>query len=336
MFGSHNQAKQQEAQQHLVRARKALKTNIWSLKFSPDHDVAALEFTQAAQCFQALGDYQQAVSAHESVAKVRQVQGDSFGAGRAFEAAGTLIFQQQQQQGGKAGCENAWKDIIAYWKKAASCYKDAGKVETCCRLLLKLAGIYSDSSSSLRDVVSAQSMYDECIELYELDDKTHYVSDVYKEYINFLCSSKQYDTALLVLDKHIVVLGQLKQHSSLNKAVLSKVVLLLFQGDTVAADLALSNNVVAVDAGFMGSREFEIGVSAVEAFQARDSSLVERAMSAQVWKYLPVEIARISNLLRLPEVQQLASTEAIETDGGGEGGEEGGGGVAKTVSEMMC
>eukprot|EP00922_Rhytidocystis_sp_ex-Travisia-forbesii_P061629 GHVS01091306.1.p1 GENE.GHVS01091306.1~~GHVS01091306.1.p1 ORF type:complete len:341 (-),score=49.42 GHVS01091306.1:304-1326(-) len=340
MFASSTGTKQKEAQTHLTRARKALKTNVWSLKFSPDYDIAALEFSQAAQCFHAAGDYQQAVSAHENVAKVREGQGDCFGSGRAYEAAGTLLSQQGEQGAGKV----AANDIIVYWKKAASCYKDAGKVETCCRLLLKLARLYSDNiGNGVTNVAETQSMYDECIELYELDDKPHYVSDVYKDYINFLCATKQYDNVLSALDRHIVVLGQLKQHSSLYKAVLSKVVLFLFQCDMVAADLALSNNVVAVEAGFMGSREFEIGVSAVEAFQARDSALVERCMSAQVWKYLPVEIARIANQLKLPEIQQpsssISGTERYQQDQAGrvsESDEEEGGGMPKTLSEMMC
>eukprot|EP00920_Eleutheroschizon_duboscqi_P037750 GHVT01090406.1.p1 GENE.GHVT01090406.1~~GHVT01090406.1.p1 ORF type:complete len:180 (+),score=10.90 GHVT01090406.1:611-1150(+) len=96
-----------EGQGYTKRAERALSTSFFSLKFSPDWDVAAAEYGRAAQCFQTgaqricpvdPGALQHAAATHLKVAAIRERQHDSFGAGRAREQVGVDHLDSKHNQ----------------------------------------------------------------------------------------------------------------------------------------------------------------------------------------------------------------------------------------------
>eukprot|EP00921_Rhytidocystis_pertsovi_P000070 GHVQ01000178.1.p1 GENE.GHVQ01000178.1~~GHVQ01000178.1.p1 ORF type:complete len:426 (+),score=85.22 GHVQ01000178.1:374-1651(+) len=418
-------SKRQQGHDHLRRAQQSLKTNFFLLKFSPDYDIAALEYSQAAQCFTACQDFALAVDSYTRVARIREAQGDSFGAGRAWEGAGSGLLQKVTGDDSKGGWGNkvggrllpgvsgpgggdgkglgtgegvgaggggcgegigGYGDVVRYWENAVERYKDAGKVDTACRLLQKVIELHlnhdtaintasvsptlrnSGSSNSSRkapsspagvghggsdvysfgddplppSILAAEKCYEKCLDLYSTETKPHYESDIYKQYISFLCEHKQWHHALHVFNRHIKILRALNQHNSLFKAVLCKLIIYIHLQDLNAADRSLSDNVDAVDSGFMASREFEAGIDLVEAFRERDTEKMESVLSMQIWKLLPVvEVARLAR-----EVGGLVQRKSLGGGagnvGGGHGGEEGdieeeeGGGGAGDLSDLLC
>lgn len=71
-----------------------MKTSPFLLKFSPDYDIAALEYKAAAECFEVDPSEQateQALRCWEKVAEIRDKQQDAFGAARALDQVSSLL-----------------------------------------------------------------------------------------------------------------------------------------------------------------------------------------------------------------------------------------------------
>eukprot|EP00439_Symbiodinium_sp_Y106_P073270 s1796_g13.t1 len=268
---------------------KALKPSWMSLKFSPDHVTASMEFSQAATQFRAANMLQESADAWAKSGEMKEWEGDFdsqeqlhdlFGAGRAYESAGGI-------------CDGSGPDGAAaamrHWQKAVQCFRVAGKADVAAKLLLKLAGIKEKQG----DIEAAKSAFQDALGLYEDEEKDYELGDVYKTYIGFLIRSGALEDALVAMDGHIGVPlvfgvsaqahpGDLTEHSDAQTPVprsglagtsafqelLSKIVLLGQLEDTVRADEIL--NASQVD-GWFTSRECQVGCDLVEALKNHDA-----------------------------------------------------------------
>lgn len=105
----------------------------------------------------------------------------------------------------KAACEAL--------EQAAECYGLAGKIDSSCRVWLKIADIYENQ---LNNYLQASDAFKKCIDLYQISDKNHSIADVLKSYIAFMARHLSTESAfspLLIeyLDQQINLQAQLKQ-----------------------------------------------------------------------------------------------------------------------------
>lgn len=99
------------------------------------------------------------------------------------------------------------------------------------------------------DIRGAVEILEECISIYEDEEKWHYASEVYRDLIGLLARHCLYTPELLkALDGHIRILDKIGQQNGIFKAVMSKVVVCLTIGDLVAAENSLSSDVVGYQA----------------------------------------------------------------------------------------
>lgn len=271
-----------EAKEHENQAEKALKPSWMSLKFQPDYMLASMEYGQAATKYRAAGMLKDSVRMHIKSAELKEMQGDQFSAGRAYEQA-AAICDGKPEIG----------DAEAYWIPAARAYRLAGKGESASKLLLKLAALREKQGRFDK----AKEAFEESLEIFAVDEKDYQVSDVYKGYIAFLVRAEMFEEAFVALDGYIIVLVAQGYQPFACKEILSKVVLCLWMGDTVRAELALNSNDNVND--WLMSNEAAAGFELVKAFQEYDAEAVVKIVKQQVFTFLQVEVARLAQKLRI-------------------------------------
>jgi len=275
-----------KAREHLSKAEQALKPSWMSLKFSPDHVTASMEFSQAATQFRAANMLQESADAWAKSGEMKEQLHDLFGAGRAYESAGGI-------------CDGSGPDGAAaamrHWQKAVQCFRVAGKADVAAKLLLKLAGIKEKQG----DIEAAKSAFQDALGLYEDEEKDYELGDVYKTYIGFLIRSGALEDALVAMDGHIGVLSRQKSLPFAHKELLSKIVLLGQLEDTVRADEIL--NASQVD-GWFTSRECQVGCDLVEALKNHDAEALAGLQKEQTFTFLQVEVARVVRQLKVAAI----------------------------------
>lgn len=281
-----------EARQHLQLAEKALKTSAWSLKFSPDHLTASMEYTQAATLFRAANMLRESADCWLKAAEAKEQQRDLFGAGRAYESAGGVC----ESIGSSASAE-----ATQHWEKAVDKFRLSGKGDIATKLLQKLAAAYEKSGSKDR----AQAAYEGAIDVIIQDEKDYNLADAYKAYIGFLVRSEMFEEALKAIDGHIEALMRQRHFPFVHKEMLSKIVILLHLQDTVRADEAV-NPPSTVPEGWYLSKECKVGSELVAAFQENDVEGVEKLVKDQTFTFIQVEVARMVRKLRIPGASRPA------------------------------
>jgi len=306
----------EEAREHLAQAEKALKPSWLSLKFSPDHLTASLEYSQAATKFRAANLLAESVDAWAKAGEMKEQQNDVFGAGRAYESAGAIC------EGGGPGGPSA---AVGHWQKAIRCFRLGGKGEIAAKLILKLAALREKEG----DAAAAKAAFEEAIEVYQSDEKDYNLGDVYKQLIGFLVRNRLFEDAITAIDGHIQVLMRQGHFPFVHKELLAKVVLFITMKDTVRAEQAF-NPSPEVQGWYM-SKECEAGMDLVAAFQAMDAEAAERLLKEQVFTFLQVEVARLAKQLRVPvAVAQPAATPVVARPPADSG--LGGGGAAPVAA----
>lgn len=279
----------------MARAEQALKSSWMSLKFSPDHTIASMEYSQAATLFRSAGMLQESVGAWTKTGEMKEQLHDQFGAGRAYESAGAIC-----DGTGPGGPEAA----VSHWEKAIQCFRLAGKGEIAAKLILKMATLREKQG----DVVGAKAAYNAAIEVFEQDEKDYDLGDVYKSYTGFLVRTECFEDAMKAMDGHIVVLLRQKNPVNAHKEALAKVVLLLKLEDTVRAEQTMS---AAGDMpGWFTSKECQVGSDLIEAFRACDPQAVAATIKDQTFTFLQVEVARIAKQLKVVAVAMPGAGES--------------------------
>ncbi|CAE8615077.1 unnamed protein product [Polarella glacialis] len=287
----------EDAKVHLAQAEKALKASWMSLKFSPDHLSASMEYSHAATQFRAAGLLAESADAWTKAGAMKEELHDLFGAGRAYESAGAIC-----DGTGPGGPTVA----AGHWDKAIRCFRLCGKSEIAAKLILKLASLREKQG----DMEGTKTAFQDAIEVFQQDEKDYELGDVYKSYIAFLLRSGALEEALKAMDGHVEVLVRQKHLPFAHKELLSKVVLMLHLQDTVRANEAL--NTSGDVAGWFPSKECQVGSELVAAFQAHDPEAVASLIKDQIFSFLQVEVARIAKQLRVIGVRTASGGAALE------------------------
>lgn len=118
--------------------------------------------------------------------QIRRQQNDLFGAGRGYENVAASY--QTNSNDFKASCESL--------EQAAECYAIAGKIDSSCRVWLKIAEI---RENKLEQINKSAEAYRHCLELHQIENKDHSIADVLKSYIGLLSHHLNKDEKFLSL-----------------------------------------------------------------------------------------------------------------------------------------
>ena len=184
-------ANEDKARNHEKASEKALEVNYLKMKFKPDYFLAATEMTEAANAYKLANIAASAKSCFVKAAELRLKDHDHQSAARLYESA---------------------ED----YDKAAECYLICGGVDSAVRTIMKEAKLHPELELEC---------FEKAIDLYSRDDRKEILaSDIYKQYIPRLVTSRDFDKYFSISNRYMELLVKLEQYPFAHTEILSQVI----------------------------------------------------------------------------------------------------------------
>lgn len=258
-----------------------LEVNYFKLKFKTDYFQAAQHMTEAAECYGAARMEAESRACFIKAADLRLKDQDHASAARSYELA-------------------------SEFDKAADCYMICGSLDQAVRSITKKA-------SKSGDVHMQMECFEKALDIYAKDEsKDVLASDIYKQLISKLILSGNFEKYLAVSNRYAELLTRLSQWPFVHKEILSQVVVLVSQGNSVGAERVLSGSNLNVP-GFPQSAEFAAADQLIEAVRENDGDLLKKVVSSVSVTYLNTEIVKLARSLKTVSVPHTTS-EGAEVD----------------------
>ncbi|EFC50422.1 predicted protein [Naegleria gruberi] len=256
-------------------------------RWSPDWDTAASKFEKASLLYKNLGKDDKAVECYLRAGVCHEKNKMFYSAGKSYEMAANIY-------------QNTIKDYISAFKNykdAARLYLDDGKNDRAAEVLVKAAKSMEKEPNCLNQCVE---LYKEGIEASTMNGKYHNVTDILRNFNNFLIRHKLYTEAIQNLETQINAFRSLSQPNNERKAMLAIIILYLKNDDPVAAQNALdkfTND--SGSSGFCENDEGDVAIQLVSSFENRDERMLDQAKTSSVIKFLEGPVSKIGLTLSL-------------------------------------
>ena len=184
---------EKDCNDHFNKAKKALKTSFFSLKFSPDYTQAIDEFTIAAKGYKHLNKFQNSIESFEQASKCNKKITDYFSAGQnLLEISDIYFFNLSNIEQG-----------ISYLKQAVKNYQMSGKFSNSIKIITDIALKFM----SLNQLQQAEKIlilaYDECLSHSEEKLVRIAFEDVFHKLLDVQCGMKKYIDAIKMTEKYV-------------------------------------------------------------------------------------------------------------------------------------
>ena len=178
---------------HYNKAKKALKTSFFSLKFSPDYTEAIEQFTIAAKGYKHINKFQNSIESFEQASKCNKKITDYFSAGQnLLEICDIYFFNLSMFEKG-----------ISYLKQAVVNYQMSGKFSNSIKIITDIALKFM----SLNQLQEAEKIlilaYDECLSHSEEKLVRITFEDVFHKLLDVQCGMKKYIEAIKMTEKYV-------------------------------------------------------------------------------------------------------------------------------------
>ena len=178
---------------HYNKAKKALKTSFFSLKFSPDYTEAIEQFTIAAKGYKHINKFQNSIESFEQASKCNKKITDYFLAGQnLLEICDIYFFNLSMFEKG-----------ISYLKQAVVNYQMSGKFSNSIKIITDIALKFM----SLNQLQEAEKIlilaYDECLSHSEEKLVRITFEDVFHKLLDVQCGMKKYIEAIKMTEKYV-------------------------------------------------------------------------------------------------------------------------------------
>ncbi|KAI8431233.1 hypothetical protein MSG28_001270 [Choristoneura fumiferana] len=215
-------AKVQEAQEHCKAAEKYLKTSF--LRWKPDYDSAADEYSQAAQCYRIARDLKNSKECHLKASEMYNKHKAFFHAGKALENA-ILVSKETASP----------EEIYNLATEAASLYQQQGSGDSAAAVLDKAAKIIEEQSPE-----HAYKLFAQAAEV-----SSHQGAEYVSKASRILVKLQWYDQAVDSLRREIGFHQESGNMGAIGRLTVAVVLVQLARGDAVAAEKAYKGTSVA-------------------------------------------------------------------------------------------
>ncbi|UXI19407.1 hypothetical protein NH340_JMT05350 [Sarcoptes scabiei] len=213
-----------EANDCYARAEKALKTGL--MKWKPDYDVAANEYSKAANIFKILRMPEKAIEANLKAFDCYLQTKTYFSAAKCYEQAGALAKELKD-----------WENMIIYYDKACEYYREHGVPDTAALTYNKAAGVLE----TIRPEKSAE-WYGKCYDTVENEDRHLQAAEYANKAVRMYLKLKHYDQAVHWSQKAFESYLTGSEERSAGRQVVTTIIIHLAQDDSVAAQKAYMAN----------------------------------------------------------------------------------------------
>ncbi|XP_013199481.1 gamma-soluble NSF attachment protein [Amyelois transitella] len=271
-------AKLHEAQEHCKAAEKFLKTSL--LKWKPDFDSAADEYSQAAQCYRIARDLNKAKECHLKASENYQKNRSFFHAAKALENAIIVTKETASPE-----------EIYNLALESSKLYQQYGSGDSGASVLDKGAKIIEESRPEL-----AAKLYQMAADVSSSESSQHQGSEYISKSSRILVRLQMYDQAVDSIRHEIGFHQEAQNVGAIGRLTVAIVLVQLARGDAVAAEKAYKewgNNCEAP--------EMQTIEQLLQAYDEEDRESAKRALASPFIRNMDVEYARLATTIPLPE-----------------------------------
>ncbi|OXU24566.1 hypothetical protein TSAR_000776 [Trichomalopsis sarcophagae] len=271
-------SKIEEANAHIRQAEKSLKTTF--LKWRPDYDVAADEYSAAATCFRVAKNYQQCKDCLMKAADCFKQNRSWFHAAKNYEQA-LLVLKEMNQL--------AEAPSLAH--RACSLYEQHGSPESGATVLDKAAKMLEATQPE-----QALELYKRASDVVMGEDSPRQAAEYMSKVARILVKLGMYDQAADAVRQEIGMHQQIDHQPSVGRLAVALVLVQLARGDQVAAEKAFKEWGNYCDAPEVQTLEMLL-----QAYDNEDADAARSALNSPFIKHMDVEYAKLARGLPLPQ-----------------------------------
>lgn len=280
MSASLDPSKATEARKELAAGEAAMKTTL--LRWKPDYIEAQPHFAKAGKLFKSAGLLDSAIDAWKAAATASLKMGNLKQAALTYEEAARDV-----ALGG-----GAYKDAaVELLMSAASVQLEAGDPVRSVDLRMRAGKLLEGFNME-----KAAKIYDDAAAVFEGDDdKDVYAADALKKILTHQLTAKHNASAVRTMDRLTKIFGRLNQPHNIFKLILSRVILLLADGDPVTAMNEYTRHLD--QPGFPESKEAAAAEDLIQAYNDSNPDAVKKVAELNVFTYLETPVVRLARQL---------------------------------------
>ncbi|KAM3969058.1 gamma-soluble NSF attachment protein [Aphomia sociella] len=271
-------AKLHEAQEHCKAAEKFLKTSL--MRWKPDYDSAADEYSQAAQCYRIARDLNKSKQCHLKASEYYKKNRAFFHAAKALENA--IIVSKESA---------SHEELYSLAVESSSLYQQHGSGDSGASVLDKAAKIIEENSPEL-----AVKLFQQAADVSSTASSQHQGSEYISKSSRILVKLQMYDQAVDSLRREIGFHQEAGNTGAVGRLTVAIVLVQLARGDAVAAEKAYKewgNNCEVA--------EMQTIEQLLQAYDEEDRDSAKKALASPFIRNMDVEYARLAATIPLPE-----------------------------------
>ncbi|CAF0925371.1 unnamed protein product [Adineta ricciae] len=295
MFNINVSSKIKEAEDHVKQAEKHLKTSI--TKWKPDIDSAVEEFDKACTCYRIAEKYELCRNLSIRLADLQIQKGSTFFAAKSYEQAAQMTLQLQDLP-----------TAAKYYDKAGQLYIEGGQRDSAAVLYERCATQFQQFDRTI-----AIDFYLKGAQLAEQEDKAYQAADLYEKAAMQILRTGDYPKTGELLEKVTNILTNLERYDRLNRIILYRILLKLFNDDSVAGrnvfDQACRDYLT-----FDQWEEHDHIAGLLDAFDQDDKELISKRCRKSYFMAIEPEFVRLIKRWILPDTNKEENQQSTTTN----------------------
>ncbi|XP_078138473.1 gamma-soluble NSF attachment protein-like [Centroberyx gerrardi] len=296
-----------QAHEHLANAEKHLKTSF--LKWRPDYDSAAAEYSKAAVAFKNARMLEEAKQAYLLEADAHTNNKTLFHAAKALEQAGMMLKELGRLS-----------EAVTLIERSSLMYVENGTPDTAA-LALDRAGRLMESE----DLAKAVDLYQQAAGVFENEERLRQAVEMQGKASRLLVRQHRFEEAAASIQKEKNIYREIENYPTCFKKTIAQVLVHLHRNDFVAADKSIRESYSLP--GFSSSEDCVCLERLLQAFDQQDEDTVHQVTTSPLFKYMDNDYAKLALSLRVPGAAKkkklpVESSEGGAAAGGAEPGED--------------
>ncbi|XP_017044918.1 gamma-soluble NSF attachment protein [Drosophila ficusphila] len=291
-----------EAEDLVKQAEKSLKLSM--LKWVPDYDSAADEYSKAATAYRIAKSYDKSKDCFLKAIDCYKNNKAWFHAAKSYEQI--ILLSKDSDK---------LLEVEEFANKAASLYQQHGSPEAAASALDKAAKLTESKHPDM-----ALRFYQHALEVIMIEDSVRQAAEYASKVSRILVKLRRYEEATNALKKEISLNQQTESYGQIGRLVVALVMVQLARGDSVEAEKTFREWGNCCE-----PEEVSTLQTLLQAFDDEDPELASRMLASPFIRHMDVEYAILSKNIPLPQGIQLekkaSDNTGIETqDAEDEGG----------------
>lgn len=278
-----------EANKLMENGHRFMKTNL--LKWTPDHENAANQYTQAAMAYKGAGLHQKAIEANELAIKCYLAsQNSNFHAAKCMEQAALSCKELGDIQ-----------SVSQYYMRAIDVYRSLGQLDTAISVMERAAKALTEKMPTM-----AADIYIQASEACVIEDRYRQAAEFCNRAATLYLKAKEYQRAANISREEINCYAQSGDTRTCNRTAIGLILIHIMDNNIVAAmDILKSCQ--------MDDDVYGLAQNLVTGFDKRDSKLLNTTLNNSYFKNLDTEYAKIAREI-LTKYGQLTKVEDVKDE----------------------